>query len=316
MYLSKLYASFRYRGLGITCGLGIDALTRPVLYRILSKHAFVKVAASLRLGYLVNLSAPRSFNEYILSRKLFRVDPRVSLIADKYAVRKHVADLGLASILNELYVVADQPEGIPFSRLPRSFAMKATHGSGHHMIRIVPDKAGLDLKEARSLCRQWLTTAYNAAVRGTEYHYDHIVPRVLVERLLANDDGSPLLSYEFYCFHGNVEFIGVVENLGGITYNTVYDQTWNKLPFGLYNARSRRDYLRPVMLGEMVKVAEQLSLRWDFLRVDLYLVDGMTIVFGELTYSPGGGMLRFVPRSFDFHYGQKLLLGHETAMQS
>jgi len=54
----------------------------------------------------------------------------------------------------------------------------------------------------------------------------------------------------------------------------------------------------------MVPVAEFLERGFDFLRVDLYNVAGR-IYIGELTCYPASGMARFIPRKYDFLFGQE-----------
>ena len=54
----------------------------------------------------------------------------------------------------------------------------------------------------------------------------------------------------------------------------------------------------------MLAIASGLGRSFDFMRVDLYNVDG-EIFFGELTPYPGSGINRFVPASFDSELGAK-----------
>ena len=53
----------------------------------------------------------------------------------------------------------------------------------------------------------------------------------------------------------------------------------------------------------MISVAQRLSSDFDFVRVDLYNIDGR-IYFGELTHNPGGGLVRLRPRGFDLALGE------------
>ena len=58
----------------------------------------------------------------------------------------------------------------------------------------------------------------------------------------------------------------------------------------------------PAALSRMVELAEALGQETDFVRVDLYDLDGR-IVFGELTNSPAAANARFEPRAFDLEVG-------------
>jgi len=64
---------------------------------------------------------------------------------------------------------------------------------------------------------------------------------------------------------------------------------------------------RPKKLDKMIETAERLSRGFNFLRVDLYCIDDDKIVFGELTYNPGGGNCRFRPRKYDKILGRLLV---------
>ena len=57
----------------------------------------------------------------------------------------------------------------------------------------------------------------------------------------------------------------------------------------------------------MIEAAEAVSLGVDFVRVDLYDIEGR-IYFGELTSSPNKGLCPFNPASLDQYFGQHLRL--------
>lgn len=79
---------------------------------------------------------------------------------------------------------------------------------------------------------------------------------------------------------------------------------WEKAPFG------RSDYLefevlppKPTKFDEMVKIAKSLSGGHPFLRVDLYEINNK-VYFSELTFSPCGGFMPFVPEEWDAKLGE------------
>ena len=53
---------------------------------------------------------------------------------------------------------------------------------------------------------------------------------------------------------------------------------------------------------DMVKIAEKLSEGFPYARVDLYNIRGR-IVFGEITFYPWSGYVKFTPDAFDFELG-------------
>jgi hypothetical protein len=53
----------------------------------------------------------------------------------------------------------------------------------------------------------------------------------------------------------------------------------------------------------MIDVASRLSEGFDFVRVDLFNVDGR-IYFGELTFTPSAGWIRFEPPEWNLRLGK------------
>lgn len=304
--LKKIFLSFKYRGIRFSIALIIDSLTRSILYRLLSKDAYIKMKSLIRLGYIANLNTPQTFNEKILNKKFISNIDNLTDYADKYIVREMLQNKNHQAILNELFEVIENSNQLEFDKLPKRFVMKANHGSG--MIKIIKDKNRINHSEIKGLAEKWLKTKYNESVGGTEYHYDAIKPKVIFEQILENKSGLPLLDYKFYCFNGKVEFIDIVDNSKGIPLMYVYDRNWSQLPFALYNKHIKGNFLKPSKFEEMVRIAENLSSEFDFVRIDLYLIDDDKIVFGEYTFFPGGGMLKFNPRKYDYIYGEKLKL--------
>ena len=53
----------------------------------------------------------------------------------------------------------------------------------------------------------------------------------------------------------------------------------------------------------MIASAETLAAGFDFVRVDLYEIDGRPL-FGEMTFYPGSGLDRFAPVTLDDRMGR------------
>jgi len=58
----------------------------------------------------------------------------------------------------------------------------------------------------------------------------------------------------------------------------------------------------PDNFDKMIEIAKKLSKGTDFIRVDLYNVNGR-VIFGELTNYPEAGTGRFYPPSWDKKFG-------------
>jgi hypothetical protein len=83
--------------------------------------------------------------------------------------------------------------------------------------------------------------------------------------------------------------------------NPAFDTSWNRLEFS-HNPVLQPAHPKPRNLEQMVDVASRLSEDFDFVRVDLFNVDGR-IVFNELTFTPMAGGLKFRPAEWDLKFG-------------
>jgi hypothetical protein len=110
------------------------------------------------------------------------------------------------------------------------------------------------------------------------------------------------MDYCFYCFGGEPFMISVdVDTRTDHKCNYMTPQ-WERLPIRSVYPNSDRNLQAPSNLEEMVTVARKLSRQFPFVRVDLYAVDGKTY-FGELTFTPSGGLNKFSPKQVDFRLG-------------
>ncbi len=253
---------------------------------------------------LPRLWRPRTFTEHVLAKVLFDRDPKLTRFADKYAVRSYVAErLGDEEHLTTLYAAIDRPEDIASLALPDRFVMKPNHLSGR--VKFVRDPASIDRAELTALAASWLRE--NLGVEAGEWAYRDIRPRVLFEELLE-DHGGPPKDYRFYSFEGDVRLIGVARDfMGSDPTHTFYDADLRMLPVKQVGARERwvpvdGDAERPPNFDRMLEIVRALSTGTDFLRVDLYNLDGR-IVFGELTNYPAGGLRKYDPPTYDLTLG-------------
>ncbi|MFA7217792.1 MAG: ATP-grasp fold amidoligase family protein [Dehalococcoidales bacterium] len=199
-----------------------------------------------------------------------------------------------------------QIDEFDYSRLPKSFVIKATHGS--HMNIIVKDgveqisanqkqSRPFNLPEAKVKMKQWLETRF---ADGGELYYDEVDRGVLIEENLCKyftdyEREYGIVDYKAWCFHGQIQFIATA-NYNGTKVN-YYDTQWNELPFRRDDRTQLVKFPKPVNLEQMVKTVNRLldiAGNPPFIRVDLYNF-GMDTYFGEFTHSPGKGDKPFIP---------------------
>jgi hypothetical protein len=240
--------------------------------------------------YLPHLRRPRTFNEKICHRKLFKPVPGSEILADKYAVREFVAQRGYPEILIEVLLITRNPEEIDFASLPRQFVVKTTHASGWNML--VTNKDGISRDEIISKCNRWISSSYGDLHR--EFHYNRIEPAIVIEKYLVDNRHGIPIDYRFLVFHGKCHFIAVDYGLPGSVRRSMYNRNWEPQPFTLKFPQGVIEP-RPAMLDKMLEIAEALAQDLDFVRVDLYAVNDSAIYFGEMTFTPSAGFCTFYP---------------------
>ena len=85
-----------------------------------------------------------------------------------------------------------------------------------------------------------------------------------------------------------------------------YDMFWKKLE--CTKEKQKFDIIKPKNFDNMIKIAEKLAEDFKFVRVDLYNIDGK-IYFGELTFTPRGGINNTIKQEYLDKWGQWLDLG-------
>ena len=197
----------------------------------------------------------------------------------------------------------EDPSAIPFDTLPAEYVIKTNHGSA----QIIVVKGKADRADIISRLSVWLKSNYYWSCR--EYQYYHIKPRVMIEEYLRNQDGSGPLDYRFWCFNGIPEVIQVDNHAHDI--NPFYDTKWNQLDLHYREGASRPAIAKPMNFEQMISIASQLSAGFDFVRIDLYNIDGK-IYFGEFTLTPTAGELKLRPESWDLKLGEKWKMSSEN----
>ena len=281
-------------------------------FKILSALRFIPDEPMLRLQYRIkcgkklDLKNPRRYTEKLQWYKLFYRDPVMQQCADKYLVRQYVQSKGLGHILNELYDVFDKPEDIRLDHLPEKFVLKLSNGSSTNLL--CRDKSGLELPEVQQKFRDFW--AQSGASAGREWVYDSGSKVIVAEKLLEDParPGQDLRDYKILCFDGEPAYIICVDGRYTDHYcHVVYDAQWNKQNVVIGQSSNAAEYAKPETLEEMLETARILSRDFPAVRIDLYDIDGK-IVFGEMTYFPWSGYMKFEPDAFDFELGEKFVL--------
>jgi len=235
------------------------------------------------------------FHEKVVFKMLHDRRPLLTRMADKVQARDYVAEKIGAQFLSRVYQICSSADDIDWQRLPQSFVIKANHGC--RMNIFIRDKSEVNVAEVSSQLKSWLNTNFYFLYR--EWCYRDVRPLIMIEELLAGEQGRGLLDWKFWVFHGRVKYLEVGMGPRGKRTGNIYDRQLRRVNVRLpHRSNDVDDPVFPVNIETMFSLAETLASGLDFLRVDLYNVDGR-IVFGELTNYPGAGRHLFTPPEFD-----------------
>ncbi len=268
----------------------VHALYQKGYYRYIKSHPQYQAGRIYEdyLGRKLNWDNPQEYTEKGRWLQFNSDTSRWSELADKYAVRKYIADKGYGDCLPKLYGAWDDADDIDFSLLPTSFVLKTNHGSGE--VLVVKDKFQLDESEARKVMNQYLHTPYG--YETAEPHYLRICPRILAEELLENTckDSRSIVDYKIFCFLGEPFLLDVCYNRDRKAHRL--DENWYDLDWNVKEGYSSGDYVplvfpRPKSLEKMYEICRVLTKDFPLVRLDFYDVNGKAYV-GEMTFTPSG----------------------------
>lgn len=268
---------------------------------------YLQLRFRLEMGAKLNLKNPQTFQEKIQWLKLYNRKPEYTQMVDKYAAKAYVTER-----IGEQYVIPtigvwNRPEDIDFAKLPDKFVLKTTHGGGGGGVVVCTDKTTLDIGVVKNRLNRSLST--NIYRTYKEWPYKNVPRRIIAEQMLLTPDGTDLKDYKFFCFNGEVKFFKVDFDRFVEHHANYYAPDWTLLPFGeiAFPPVPDKGLEKPDNFDNMLKIAEELSAGFPFLRVDLFNVAGQ-IFFGELTFFPASGMTAFTPAGWDETIGGYLTL--------
>lgn len=280
------------------------------------REEFIKKQFKNTLGYDLNISEPKTFNEKLQWLKLYYHNPVITKCADKYLVREYVKEKIGEEYLIPILGVWDNPDDIDFDSLPNQFVLKVNWGSGQNVV--VEDKSKLNLEAIRKKLKYWMEPFSNHYYYSFEWQYKNIQPKIICEKYIKINKEK---SFEIHmlCFNNNIKYI-YSYILGGSHDSKyeyiIYDENWNKQPMFFYEKFDYDNkYMgKPKHFELMKKLANKLSSDFPFVRVDFYYIDEI-IYFGELTFTPGAGYNKYISMDWEYNIGALLELPEEKKIE-
>ncbi|KAF7788303.1 hypothetical protein PRUB_a2928 [Pseudoalteromonas rubra] len=247
-----------------------------------------------------------SFNEKILRKKCGLISEEEKSLrevsADRLLVRDYVETLKSNVELIPLLWSGKVLMKEDWESLPDKFVIKARHGS--QMVLIV-DKKIHSYEFVLKKTEQWKKNDYY--LLGREWVYKNTPRELVVEEFITFESDVPP-DYKFFCLNGRVELVQVDLDRFSSHSRNLYNRHFELLDVKFKYEQGEK-IAKPNLFDEAVEIATNLSKDFDFIRVDLYVLDDK-VYFGELTNFPENGLGCFSPQSFDQELGAKLELNH------
>lgn len=257
-----------------------------------AKEKYIKKQFKKHLGYEIDFNKePETFNQKIQFRKLYDNNPLYSICADKYRVREYVKEKIGEEYLVPLYLVTDKLTEEQWKKLPNSFVAKANHNSGP--VQIVKDKTKANKKEIIRELNNQLKLDYG--ILSMEKYYSDIPRNIIVEKYLKDN----IEDYKFHTFRGKVYLERITREGLGSMYSV---DVWKNMNFSIGYQVDNNIYPKPKNFEKMLEMVKKLSQEFEYVRVDLYNVDGKIYV-GELTFCESSGFGKFTNEEWDYIFG-------------
>lgn len=267
-----------------------------------------RVCYRVKFKRKINLNDPKTFNEKLSWMKLYYYPkhPIFRQCADKYAVREYIKEQGCEELLVPLIAAYDRVEDIDWDALPNAFAMKWNFGCGHNII--CPDKSELEKEVVFRQMRKW--EKERQYLYYAELHGIGMSHKIIVEQYLKPASGTVPDDYKVFCFQGKAHSVMLCHGREyGVPSYYFFDREWNLLRINRDGMAAPADFTipKPAGISELFDYAEKLSKPFPFVRADFYLLNGKPY-FGELTFTPSGGMDSNMPYAMDLLLGEQLHL--------
>lgn len=237
------------------------------------------------LGRWPDPAFPMHRNDKYAWRKIFDRNPLFTELSDKLKAKEYAlqacADVRVAKTLWTGNAAADIPDEL----IKNNVVVKANNGSG----RNIPIVAGRhDRAELERRANDWMRKPYGK--RYAEWGYNGVEPNILVEEMLF-DQGEPLANeYKFYVSGGKVTYV-FARQAGPDGHGRIDGaiDAGGKVHAGLHDCGILSEaFQTPAEFDRMSAIALKLSDGLDYVRCDLYLVDG-EVYFSEMTFYAAGG---------------------------
>lgn len=238
-----------------------------------------------RAGTRPDPATPVSDTDKFLWRKIFDHNPLFTIACDKLAAKDYALSVCPELKTAEVLWVGNEADEIPPHVVSGDVVIKANHGSRWNVM--VRD-GEIDHVTLRKKTRSWLSRRYGRAFG--EWGYASARRCLFVERMLMEDGGPIRTEYKFHVSGGRTAYVYASrrnEDGGESKCNFERDGQVVRAA-GSGGVRPWAEMIPPLSFSRMVDLSERLAAPFDYMRCDLYNIDG-NIYFSELTAYPLSG---------------------------
>ncbi len=295
--LRKIYRLIKYPNRGL-------ARIFMVFSSFLKDEQYLKILFRLRVGYKLNLTHPKTYNEKLQWLKLNYQNKLLTKLVDKYEAKNYVKKLIGDKFIIPTINVWDSFDKINFNDLPNQFVLKTTHDQGG--VVICDNKNTFKIAKAKKIINKHLKT--NHFLLSREWPYKNVKPRIIAEKYMIDGENKELPDYKIFCFDGipRALFIATERQTGDVKFD-FYDINFNYLDFTQIHKQSNKTLEKPKNFNQMIELSKILSKGLPHVRIDFYNINGK-IYFGEFTFFHHGGLEPFHPSKWDKTFGDWIKL--------
>src|SRR5690606_31027941 len=129
--------------------------------------------------------------------------------------------------------------------------------------------------------------------------------KIICEKLLEEN----IIDYKVYCFNGEPLFTQVISNRKNGKFNVnYYDLDWQAIEIRRKDHDENKSGInKPINYEHMLKNSKLIASNFPFARMDFYEVDNK-LFFGEVTFFPANGLIKFSDLDEDRKWGSYLTL--------
>lgn len=262
----------------------VEAWVNLSRFRLLARHR-------KKMGFWPRVAFPGKITEKFLWRKLFDHNPEIAKLSDKLLVKEffndRCPDIGVPRTL----WIGETPNDIPDDLLERPVVVKTNHGSGFN---VFVQNGEPERRVINGRVNHWLRNDTPYGKIDGEWAYTQISPKVFVEEMLLDTNGSEPLLHLVHVNAGRV-----LRSL--VLFNTIYgprhiamfgnDDRRILTDFGALVEDSDAipaDYQPPDVHWQAVEIAKDLGAAFDAVRVDFLSIDGKLFA-NEMTFYSSAG---------------------------